>query len=100
MNFPFILRDVSQPAIDPQQAAAAEASQTTSPDFNALQNPQVTQDHMTWDWINDMPTTSPFEMTLEEVTGIADSLTENDWSEWNLGESSGTSRNTPEDVEI
>jgi hypothetical protein len=94
------LRDVSQPAVDPQQAAAAEASQTISPDLDAPQYSQVTQDHVTWDWINDIPVTSPFEMILEEVTGIADSLTENDWLEWNLGESSGTFRNMLESVEI
>src|SRR5688572_29850251 len=75
------VRDVSQPAVLPQQTAAAEISQTTSPDLYEPQYPYVIQDHVTWDWINDMPTSSPFEMTLDEVTGMADSLTENDWSE-------------------
>ena len=94
------MRDVSQPAVNPQQSAAAETSTTTSPDIVTLQDPHVTQDHVTWDWINNMHASSPFEMTLEEVTGMADSLMENDWSEWNLGESSGTLRNTPESAEI
>ena len=95
-----MVRDVSQPAVDPQQTAAAETSPTTSPDLHALLSSQVTQDHVTWDWINDISASNPFEMTLEEVTGMADSLTENDWSEWNLGESFGTFQNTPESTEI
>ena len=61
-----------------------------------MQDSQVTQDHVTWDWIHDIPETSPFEMTLDEVIGMADSLTENDWSERNLEESSGMIRNAPE----
>src|SRR5688500_7534845 len=94
------LWDVSQPAVNPQQTAAAEIPQTTSPDLFESQQPQITQDHVTWDWSNDMPTSSAFEMTLEEVTGMADSLTENDWSEWNLGKSPRTFRNTPKSTEI
>ena len=94
------MRDVSQPAVNPQKSAAAETLTTISPDIMMSQDLHVTQGHVTWDWINDTYASSPFEMTLEEVTGMADSLTENDWSEWNLGESSGTLRNMPESVEI
>ena len=51
---------------------------------------------MTWNWVNDSPARSPFEMTIEEIEGLADSLTEDDWINWNLGESPGTLRNIPE----
>ena len=94
------LRDVSQPAVDPQQYAAAETPIVTSPDDATPQGSHITQNHVTWDWTNDTHAGTPFEMTLGEVMGMADSLTENDWSEWNLGESSGTFRNTPESAKI
>jgi len=89
-----MLRDVSQPAVDPQQGAAI-SQESRTPDSN-IHGVQVTQDHVTWDWSNDSPARSPFEMTIEEIEGLADSLTENDWTEWNLGESSGIFRNMPE----
>jgi len=95
----YTVRDISYPAVDPQQSAARSRGQDVSPDPLTAQNPQVTQNHVTWDWINDRPMTNHFEMTLAEVTGMADSLTEDDWSEWNLEESSGTFRNTPEGAE-
>ena len=88
------LRDVSQPAIDPQQYTAT-SQDTTSPDDRPIDQ-QTTQSHVTWDWVNDSPTRSPFEVTIEEIEGLADSLTENDWINWNLGESPGTLRNIPE----
>ena len=102
----FTLRDISYPAVDPQQSATV--TQSPSPDEirsadtslrpqQPQQDQQTTQGHVTWDWINDIPERNPFEMTIEEIEGLADPLTENDWTEWNLGESSGTFWNMLED---
>jgi hypothetical protein len=71
------VRDVSQPAVNPQQSTVM-SQDSTPPDSN-IHGGQTTKGHVTWDWINDSPARSPFEMTIEEIEGIADSLTENDW---------------------
>ena len=97
-----MLRDISYPAVDPQQSAAVTQSpspdETRSADTSRMpqqpqQDQQAAQGHMTWDWINDVPASSPFEMTIKEIEGLADSLTENDWMNWNLGENSEILRN-------
>src|SRR3990170_1822736 len=85
------VRDVSQPAVNPQQSTVI-SQDTTSPDDGPIDR-QTTQGHVTWDWVNDSPVRSPFEVTLSEIEGLADSLTESDWMSWNLGESPRTSRN-------
>ena len=99
------MRDISYPAVDPQQSAAVTQSplpdeirsaDTSLRPQQPQQDQQTTQGHVTWDWINDVPERGPFEMTIEEIEGLADSLTENDWTEWNLGEDPGTLRNIPE----
>ena len=81
------LRDISYPAVDLQQLAAVTQSPspdaTRSTDASLMpqqpqQDQQTTQGHVTWDWINDVPERSPFEMTIEEIKGLADFLTKND----------------------
>ena len=72
----YLLRDISYPAVDPQQSAKRSQGQDSSPDPSMI---NVTQNHVTWNWNEDMPEIGPFEMTIEEVTRMADSLTENDW---------------------
>jgi len=72
------LRDISCPIIDPQQTAATSG--------DAQQNHMTETSTIAWDWDKDAPASTGFEMTLEEASGLAESLTENDWSEWNIGE--------------
>ena len=43
------LRDVSQPAVSPQQSTAAETLTTISPDIMMPQDLHVIQSHVTWD---------------------------------------------------
>lgn len=71
------LRDISYPAVDPQQVAVMSHDP----------QPSTTQSERSL-WTDDAPEDDPFRLTVEEVTRLADSLTENDWTTWNFEEGS------------